>query len=67
MYLERRQSDRALALLNQWEQPGGFMQRIRGLFGRKLDDDEDLRNDGLRQRPLQQSERTNANDIQQLA
>ena len=65
MYLERRQSDRALALLDQWEQPGGFMQRMRGLFGRKLDDDE-LRNNGLRLRALLQRERTNANDIQRL-
>ncbi len=65
VYLERRQSDRALTLLDQWEQPGGFMQRMRGLFGRKLDDDE-LRNNGLRLRALLQRERTNANDIQRL-
>lgn len=65
VYLERRQSDRALALLDQWEQPDGFMQRMRGLFGRKLDDDE-LRNNGLRLRALLQRERTNANDIQRL-
>ena len=66
VYLERRQSDRALALLDQWEQPAGFMQRMRDLFGRKLDDDE-LRNNGLRLRALLQRERTNASDIQRLA
>jgi hypothetical protein len=65
VYLERRQSDRALALLDQWEQPATFMQRMRGLFGRKLNDDE-LRNNGLRLRALLQRERTTANEIQRL-
>ena len=65
VYLERRQSDCALALLDQWEQPAGFMQRMRDLFGRRLDDDE-LRNNGLRLRALLQRERTNASDIQRL-
>jgi hypothetical protein len=65
VYLEWRQSDRALALLDQWEQPTSLVQRIRDLFGRKLDDDE-LRNNGLRLRALLQRERTSANDIQRL-
>jgi hypothetical protein len=65
VYLERRQSDRALALLDHWERPATFMQRMRGLFGRKLDDDE-LRNNGLRLRALLQRERTSANEVQQL-
>jgi hypothetical protein len=65
VYLERRQSDRALVLLDQWEQPSGFMQRMRDLFGRKLNDDE-LRNNGLRLRALLQRERTSVNDIQRL-
>jgi tetratricopeptide (TPR) repeat protein len=65
VYLEWRQSDRALILLDQWEQPSSFVQRIRDLFGRKLDDDE-LRNNGLRLRALLQRERTSANDIQRL-
>jgi hypothetical protein len=65
VYLERRQSDRALALLDQWEQPTTFIQRMRELFGRKLNDDE-LRNDGLRLRALLQRERTSTSDIQRL-
>jgi tetratricopeptide (TPR) repeat protein len=65
VYLERRQSDRALALLDQWEQPTTFKQRVRDLFGRKLNDDE-LRNNGLRLRALLQRERTSASDIQRL-
>jgi hypothetical protein len=65
VYLERRQSDRALLLLDQWEQPSNLVQRVRGLFGRKLDDDE-LRNLGLRLRALLQRERTGANEIQRL-
>lgn len=65
VYLERRQSDRALALLDQWEQPATFLQRMRGVFGRKLDDDE-LRNNGLRLRALLQRERTSTSDIQRL-
>jgi hypothetical protein len=65
VYLERRQSDRALALLDQWEQPVSFLQRVRGVFGRRLDDDE-LRNNGLRLRALLQRERTLAGDIQRL-
>jgi tetratricopeptide (TPR) repeat protein len=66
VYLQRRQADRALELLDQWEQPLTLMQRVRGMFGRKLDDDE-LRNGGLRLRALLQRERTSANDIQRLA
>jgi tetratricopeptide (TPR) repeat protein len=65
VYLERQQSDHALTLLDQWEQPATFVQRMRGLFGRKLNDDE-LRNGGLRLRALLQQERTSANDIQRL-
>jgi hypothetical protein len=65
VYLERRQADRAIDLLDQWEQPLTFLQRVRGVFGRKLDDDE-LRNNGLRLRALLQRERTGANDIQRL-
>jgi tetratricopeptide (TPR) repeat protein len=65
VYLERQQSDRALALLDQWDQPATFVQRMRGIFGRKLNDDE-LRNGGLRLRALLQRERTTANDIQRL-
>jgi hypothetical protein len=65
VYLERRQSDRALLLLDQWEQPSGLLQRVRGVFGRKLDDDE-LRNLGLRLRAMLQRERTGANEIQRL-
>lgn len=65
VYLERRQSDRALALLDQWEQPTSFMQRIRDVFGRKLNDDE-LRNNGLRLGALLQRERTSTSDIQRL-
>jgi hypothetical protein len=65
VYLERQQSDRALALLDQWDQPATFVQRMRGIFGRKLNDDE-LRNGGLRLRALLQRERTTASDIQRL-
>ena len=65
VYLERRQSDRALALLDQWEQPATFLQRMRDVFGRKLDDDE-LRNNGLRLGALLQRERTSTSDIQRL-
>ncbi len=66
VYLERRQSDRALVLLEQWEQPAGWRQRMRELFGSRLDDDR-LRNEGLRLRALLQRERTSAADIQRMA
>ncbi len=66
VYLERRQSDRALALLDGWEpQSVSLLQRMRGVFGRKLDDDE-LRNGGLRLAALLQRERTGAADIGRL-
>jgi len=65
VYLERKQSDQALALLDQWELPSSFRQRLRSLFGRKIDDDE-LRNTGLRLRALLQRERTASAEIERL-
>ncbi len=66
VYLERRQADRALELLDGWEQPQTILQRMRGVFGRKLDDDE-LRNGGLRLRASLQRERASAAEITRLA
>lgn len=65
VYLERRQADRALVLLNQWEQPSGLVRRMRGVFGLGLDDDS-LRNNGLRLRAMLQRERTTLNETQRL-
>lgn len=63
VYLERRHSDQALALLDQWEQRANLMRRMRGVFGRKLDDDS-LHNAGVRLRAMLQRERTLPADVQ---
>ncbi|MBW7884494.1 MAG: hypothetical protein H3C34_18010 [Caldilineaceae bacterium] len=65
-YLERREPDRALALLECWQEPTSLWRRMRNLFGRRLSDDE-LRNNGLRLRALMLQDSATPKEIQQLA
>lgn len=63
VYLERQETEKALALLDQWREPAGFGVRIRNLFGRRMDDDQ-LRNGGLRLRARLQQPAATASEIQ---
>lgn len=63
VYLEREEPAKALALLDQWQEPAGFGVRFRNLFGRRMDDDQ-LRNGGLRLRARLQQPATSPNEIQ---
>ena len=65
VYLGRQRPDKALALLNQWQEPAGFVRRVRNLFGQTVDDDQ-LRNDGLRLRALLQQGSVVPSQIQAL-
>jgi hypothetical protein len=64
LFLERREPAQALAVLDAWEEPGGFWRALRNRFGRKWSDD-DLRNQGLRLRALLQQDALPPKAVQQ--
>ncbi|MCS6826278.1 MAG: hypothetical protein NZ553_06675 [Caldilinea sp.] len=64
LFLERREPAQALAILDAWEEPGGFWRPLRTRFGRKWSDD-DLRNQGLRLRALLQQDALSPKATQQ--
>ena len=64
-YLERKQPEKALALLDTWKEPAGFFRQLGRIFSPSMSDDE-LRNSGLRLRALLMDERSDPRDIQNL-
>lgn len=64
LFLERREPAQALAVLDAWEEPGGFWRALRNRLSRKWSDD-DLRNQGLRLRALLQQDALPPKAVQQ--
>jgi hypothetical protein len=65
VFLERREPEKALALIERFTDSSGWFSRMQGLFGRRVNDDE-LRNMGLRLRALAQAEGATPKELAKL-